>query len=307
MQPSLRQIHYFVAAAERGSVTAAARDLAVSQPSVSAAIAELEARFGVQLMRRHHAQGMSLTPAGRRMLTEGRRLLDQARAFESRARGLGEALEGTLDVGCFLTLAPVYIPQLLAELKTRYPAMTVRVHDGHHETVRAGLESGAYELAIVYDMGLGKDMETRALLALPPHAALPAHHRLARKSRIALKDLATEPLVLLDLPSSREYFLSLFYGLGLEPLIGARTSSYELLRGLVANGHGYSLLNTFPKTDIAYDGRRIVRRPLKEDLPPTRIVIAHPAGGRLTRMAQTFADFAVEHFTKHHVARAKQR
>ncbi len=307
MTLSLRQIRYFVTAAERGNVSAAARELAVSQPSVSAAIAGLEARFGVQLMRRHHAQGVSLTPAGRRMLAEGRRLLEQAREFESQARGLGEALEGALDVGCFLTLAPVYVPRLLAELKTRYPAMTVRIHDGHHETVRAGLESGAYELALVYDMGLGKDMATRPLLALPPYATLPVGHRLARMSRIALKDLAAEPLVLLDLPSSREYFLSLFYGLGLEPLIGARTSSYELLRGLVANGHGYALLNTFPKTDITYDGRRIIRRPLKEDLPPTRVVLAQPAGGRLTRMAQAFADFAVEYFETYHAGRAKRR
>ncbi|MFO0998292.1 MAG: LysR family transcriptional regulator [Alphaproteobacteria bacterium] len=307
MQFSLRQVRYFVAAAERGSVTAAARALAVSQPSVSAAIADLEARFGVQLMRRHHAQGVSLTPAGRRMVAEGRRLLDHAREFEGRARGLGEALEGTLDVGCFLTIAPVYVPQLLAELKTRYPAMTVRIHDGHHETVCAGLENGAYELAIVYDMGLGKETAARTLMTLPPYAALPAGHRLSRMSRVSLKDLAVEPLVLLDLPSSREYFLSLFYSLGLEPLIGARTPSYELLRSLVANGHGYALLNTLPKTDVAYDGRPVIPRPLKEDLPATRIVIAHPADARLTRMAQAFADFAVEHFAKHHAARAKAR
>jgi DNA-binding transcriptional LysR family regulator len=185
--------------------------------------------------------------------------------------------------------------------------MTIRIHDGHHETVRTGLESGAYELAIVYDMGLGKDMETRALMDLPPYAVLPTGHRLARANRIALKELASEPLVLLDLPSSREYFLSLFYGLGIEPLIGARTSSYELLRGLVANGHGYSLLNTFPKTDITYDGRRIVRLPLKDDLPATRIVLAHPAGGRLTRMAQAFADFAFEYFAKQPAERSRRR
>ena len=78
MQFTLKHLRYFVAAAERGSVTAAARAIHVSQPSISEAIAHLEAVFDLQLFLRHHAQGLSPTPAGRRLLLEARSLLAHA-------------------------------------------------------------------------------------------------------------------------------------------------------------------------------------------------------------------------------------
>jgi len=59
---TLKQLEYFVAAGERGSITFAAEKVNISQPSISAAITHLEAEFGVQLFIRHHAQGLSLTP-----------------------------------------------------------------------------------------------------------------------------------------------------------------------------------------------------------------------------------------------------
>ena len=73
MRFSFRQLEYFVAAGETGSVTRAAQGSHSSQPTVSAAIAKLEASLGVQLFVRHHAQGLSLTPEGRRFLGEARR------------------------------------------------------------------------------------------------------------------------------------------------------------------------------------------------------------------------------------------
>ena len=72
MRYTLKQLQYFVAAAETGSVKLAAQQIPISQPSVSSAISQLEREFDVQLFLRHHAQGLSLTAAGRRMLREAR-------------------------------------------------------------------------------------------------------------------------------------------------------------------------------------------------------------------------------------------
>ena len=60
---------------------------------------------------------MALTPAGRRLLPEARSLLDHAREFESGAAGLGQALAGTLEVGCFVTIAPFFVPRLLSGVR----------------------------------------------------------------------------------------------------------------------------------------------------------------------------------------------
>src|SRR5215470_8545344 len=91
---TLKQLRYFVAVAETGSITEAGKRLYISQPSVSAAIAELEQRFGVDLFIRHHAQGLSLTPAGARLYKDAKNLLDQAEELRQGAVGLGQALEG---------------------------------------------------------------------------------------------------------------------------------------------------------------------------------------------------------------------
>ena len=78
MQLSLRQLRYVVAAADAGNVTEAARRLNVSQPSISSAIAELEAYVGAPLFVRHHARGVTLTPAGERIVNDARLLLKHA-------------------------------------------------------------------------------------------------------------------------------------------------------------------------------------------------------------------------------------
>ena len=75
---TLRQLEYLVTAAEAGSVAGAAARLNVSQPSISTAIAKLEDSLGVQLFMRHHAAGISLTPAGTRLMDEARNLLERA-------------------------------------------------------------------------------------------------------------------------------------------------------------------------------------------------------------------------------------
>ena len=79
---SLRALRYFVAAAETGSVTGGAHQVRVSQPSISAAIARLEADLKVQLFVRHHAKGLSLTLSGDRLLVQARSLLAHAREVE---------------------------------------------------------------------------------------------------------------------------------------------------------------------------------------------------------------------------------
>ena len=81
MNISLRLLRYVTAAADCGNVTEAARRLQVSQPSVSAAIAELEQMLGVTIFVRHHAKGVTLTPAGQRLINEARLLLKHAEEF----------------------------------------------------------------------------------------------------------------------------------------------------------------------------------------------------------------------------------
>jgi DNA-binding transcriptional LysR family regulator len=293
---TLKQLTYFVAAAERESVTEAARSLNVSQPSVSAAIAHLERVLDLQLFLRHHAQGLSLTPAGRRVFAEARNLLAHAGELMSGPGHDGEPIRGELDLGCFVTFSPYYLPGLLRAFKQRHPAVEVRLHEGDAEMLHRGLTTGAVELALLYDLALGSGFLRETLAELPAYAVLPKRHKLARSESVSLAALAAEPFVLLDLPHSREYFRSIFLRLGLEPDVRYRTTSFEMVRGLVANGHGVGLLNLRLPRDQSYDGKPIACRKLREEAAPLRIVLARSAQIRPTRAAEAFTEAARDYF-----------
>ena len=294
MQYTLKQLRYFAAAAEQGSVTAAAKAIRVSQPSISEAIAHLEEAFDLQLFVRHHARGLALTPAGQRLLLEARSLLAHAGDLAQHAGGLADKLAGDLEVGCFITFAPMLMPALLGAFTARYPDIRVRLHEDHTESLLAGLRGGRIDLALTYDLNLGPDIAFEQLAEVPFHAVLPARHRLARRPSVPLKELAEERLVLLGYPQSRDYFLSIFYGLGLQPRVAHETPSLEMVRGLVANGHGYSVMHSRPASEQALDGKRVIYRPVAEKIRPTRLGIARRREGRARRMATAFAEFCQE-------------
>jgi len=293
---TLKQLRYFVAAAETGTVTGAARQLNISQPSVSAAIAELEESLGLDLFLRHHAQGLSLTPAGRRLQTEATDLLAHAEELRQGALDLSQRPGGEVELGCFQTFAPMRIPGMLRALKGRFPDMTVRVREEHLAGLLEGLRRGRFDICLTYDLGLGPEFAFETLADVPLYVMLPVRHRLAARKTVSLLDLMEEPLVLLDLPQSRDHFLSVMRGRGLEPRIAHETTSLEMVRGLVANGFGYALMHSRPQSDRALDGQRLVYRPVKEPVPPQRLGLARLAGARPTRAVQRFSEFCRDHF-----------
>lgn len=295
MNYTLRQLAYLVAVADHGSVTAAANALYTSQPGVSSTIAQLEEVFGLQFFIRHHAKGVSLTPAGQSFVGAARNLLAHAEDLMQQASELSQSVRGKLDLGCFTTIGPVFLPRLLASLREGFPDIEVRLHEGDIEQLQVGLLSGQIELALLYDLDLSANLNKLPLLMARPYVLLPAGHVLAAQETVRLADLVHEPMVLLDLPHSREYFLSLFRQLGIEPNVRHRTVSFELVRGLVAAGSGYGLLNLRPNVDVTYDGGQLVCLPIAEEVPALSIVLAWPQELKPTRRAEVFIELCRQH------------
>lgn len=272
---TLRQLEYFVAAVRHGGAARGAEALNVSQPSISKAIADLETLWGERLFVRLHAQGLEPTPAGLERFRQAQALLQQAAALTSTARG---ALEGTLSFGCLSTLGPRHVPAILSRFARDHPQIRVRLEEGDTESLTRQLERGSLDLALMYDLGLARGVRVERVAELWPYALLPQGHRLAARSTIGLAELAREPLVLIKLPHSREYFLSLFRAAGTSPDIVAETASLEMVRAMVANGLGVSVLTTRPARDVASDGKRLVCRRLRGPLAPQPVALVSPPG-----------------------------
>src|SRR5947208_2685555 len=126
---SLRQLEYALAIHDKGSVAGAAQAFGVAQPSVSASLAKLEEQIGLQLFIRHHAQGVTATPQGLRFLAEARNLVGQALDLQRQTDQAGTAVEGTLTIGSFMTLAPAFAPQIIASFHALYPAVALRLEE----------------------------------------------------------------------------------------------------------------------------------------------------------------------------------
>ncbi|MGW6458065.1 LysR family transcriptional regulator [Streptomyces sp. NPDC055078] len=287
---TLAQVRYFAAAASTGSMTAAAAELRVAQSAVSSAVAALERSLGVRLFIRQHARGLKLTNAGQRLYTEAQALLAHAADLQESARDIADTVSGDIALGCFVTLAPFVVPPLLSMCARRYPRLDVRVREQGTPGLLAELRDGTVEAALMYDLGLGPDMARRRIGAAPPHVILSTDHPLAGSSGVHLSKLEHDPMIILDIPHSTAYFESLLHTAGVEPRVRYRSSSYETVRDLVAEGHGYAVLNQRPAFATTYGGRSVAAVPLLDEVAPLPIVLVRMAQVRPTVRARALAD-----------------
>ena len=300
---TLRQLEHALAIAEQGSIAKAAQHLGVAQPSLSASLQKLEAQLGLQLFIRHHAQGVLPSPQGLRFLNEARSLIAHSTDFQRDTTDAGKLVEGELTIGSFSTLAPVYAPKLIAGFQEQHPKARIKLEEGAQDRLLAGLRTGQFDLVLLYTLDMPNDLKITELARLRPYVLLNAKHPLAKKKRVSLHDLNSDPLILLDVLPSRIYFTRLLESQGITPKISFASPSLELVRGLVGQGLGYSLLITRPFGDATYDGEALAIRPIVEDVEDGVIAIAALKSLRPTRLISTFEEFCASFFKKIHPKR----
>ena len=295
---TLRQLEYLVAVGETGSIAAASGRVNVSSPSISAAIAQLEQEFGLQLFVRRHAQGLSLTQGGRQFVEEARAALEAAGRLNDLANAITGQVRGPLSVGCLVTFAQVILPRLRRSFVTLHPEVDFRQYERHQAEILEGIRQARLDVALTYDLDIPADLTFVPLVKLPPYALLPPDHPLAGQPHVTPQDLAPHPMVLLDLPFSTDYFMEIFRPHGLRPKVVERTRDMGVMRAMVANGFGYSIANISPQSDLAPDGRPLVHVPLRQ-ADPLRLGLVLAEGATAAVTLRAFIDHCREVVTQH--------
>ncbi|MFT6372565.1 MAG: DNA-binding transcriptional LysR family regulator [Gammaproteobacteria bacterium] len=301
MKFTLKQLSYFVAAGEAGSILKAAEKIHVSQPSISNAITHLEDIFELQLFIRHHAQGMSLTTAGSQIMAQSKRLLRDANELKSFAGKLSDHIFGSINIGCFTPLAPIVTPELCYGFMQSFPGVDVNVNENNQAELLSSLKKGSIDLALTYDLQLDSDINFTPLAELKPYVLLAENHPLSNKKAVTLTQLAEENFILLDLPLSDAYFMSLFSINNVKPIIHARTKHIDVQRGLVANGYGYSLANVRPLNKKSLDGSGLSYVPLLGEYPSLTLGIAVLEKIRKTMAVDSFNTYCIEQISSNHI------
>ncbi len=285
---TLRQLEYFVAVGEMGSIALAAEKVNVSSPSISAAINQLEKEYGLPLFVRQHAQGLSLTIAGREMLQQAKVVLQSAEKLVDLAGDISGNVQGPLSVGGLLTFAQVVVPALRASFESLYPEVRVTQYELDQAQIFSKLRRCEIDVAITYDLDLPGDLKFEPIASLPPYAVFGKDHPLADRGSVTVEDLLPYPMVLLDLPFSSEYFLSFFGATGQRPVIAERTRDMAVMRSLVANGFGFSIANVRPLNDLSPDGKPLKFVPLDGNARPMQMGLLSTREADSVNVIRTF-------------------
>ena len=291
---TLTQIRYFARTAELGSMSGTAAEMYVAQSAVSTSIAHLEASLGTQLFIRQRSRGVVLTEAGHTFYRSAQTILN---AVDDAVDSLQpDRLTGTLTAGCFTTLAPFWLPEVHERLVSAYPDLEVRLREVDAEQIEPILRRHDMEVVLTYGFDYGRTVDFEVLQEAPIYAAVAEDSHLAGRGSVTLEELAEEPLILLDIGKSTNYFLSVFHNANLRPRVQERFESFEVVRSMAARGHGYTILNQRPAHDLSNDGRRLVTIPIDGARSNLQVGVAHRADEELSQKGLAFLEQCREIF-----------
>lgn len=290
MDVSFRQLQYFDAVAQTGSVKAAADQCHVSASSVSLSISQLESALGVQLTRRSRRLGTSLTPAGRAAATQVSRIIREVdRLAQVVGRSDGE-LTGTLHLGCSDSLSPWMLPRILSYFHFEHSAVDMAITEGNAPELQQQVRDGLLDCCLIHSAHVEPDMAARVIAPLRLHVVLPASHRLAKRTEVSVTDLAGETAVLLDHQPALSVAHSMFRTAGVSLEVGWLNRNVETVRALVARGLGFTLLMGRPAGDVSYDGLGLAYRPLREADSDNAVVVCTLRDVRDSRLTASLVE-----------------
>lgn len=256
----LRHIRYFLAVAEERNFTRAAARVGIGQPPLSQQIRDLEREVGATLFHRI-PQGAELTDAGRAFLDYARTIPPQAERAVRAAQRAARGEIGSLRVG-YTGSAPFnpIVTGAIRSFKRAYPDVDLSLEESSTGRLITALRENLLDVAFLRSEDLeSDDLQLHPLSEEPMLIVLPAGHPAAESSRIDLRKLRDEPLILTPRGVGQTLFdtvIATCRGVGIEPVLGQAAPQMVTVVNLVAAGLGYSLvpasLRQLQVTGVAY-------------------------------------------------------
>ena len=290
---TLRQLQYFVAVAEQGSITRAAQNLSISQSSVTEALKELESDLGVELFDRH-PRGLSITHNGHQFLRHATKILATVSDARTSFSGQQNEAGGTLNIGVTSLVAGYVLSDLLARYRRACPGVEVSAIEDNGGYLEHLLVGGELDVAVMVISNLRDRMALQAeILETSPYRLwLPMGHPLVSADIISVADITREPLIMLTIDEIEENTGKLLTALGARPHVAFRTRSVEAVRSLVATGAGVALLPDLVYRPWSLEGDRIESRDVSGSLPVVQVGMVWRKGSSLPQTARDFVGIA---------------
>ena len=291
MRISLRHFRTFVAVAESGQVSKAAAALFTSQPAVTEAIKTLETDIGVKLFNRS-PRGVTLTYEGAIFLQHAQSVLAAAADAMLAPQQVRHDMTGEFTLACTHTVAGYFVTPLLTRFRRIFPSIKINLVERDRPEIERRIVSGEVDIAVCLLSPLQNldQLETELLVSSKRRLWLPANHPLLERKRVTLRDIQSEPYVMLTIDDAEKTTRSYFEGAGCQPNVIFRTSSMEAIRSLVAEGYGITILSDMVYRPWSLDGARLAATSISDPVPSMDIGLAWNRQVGLKRDAQAFFD-----------------
>ncbi|EKS70076.1 MULTISPECIES: LysR family transcriptional regulator [Caballeronia] len=292
---TLRQLRYFVAAAQTGQFSMAAANEHVSQSAITNAVLALESALGTKLFERL-PQGVALTPDGQDFHNHARRVLDAARDAMHMPPFRAHDMRGVARIAASYTVLGYFLPELLARFRATYPFIDFDLRDMERPQIEEAVANGDVDIGVVLLSNLQRPnrFDSQVLMRSRRQLWVAPMHPLAQQHAVSLKDIAVHPYILITVDEGEQSTMRYWHKKRIEPNIAFRTSSMEALRGLVAHGFGVTVLSDMVFRPWSLEGKRIEARPVNDAIP-------HMEAGMIWRKGATLSapSTAVQQFLIH--------
>ena len=285
------EIEAFLAVAERGSVTEAARRLGLNQPTLSRQLQNLEDEVGMQLLTRT-PRGAKLTDGGKRFLPRARAALSSLKEGVSELHELAQTPRGPVSVASLPTVGAYILPAVIDAFLEQFPDVQLRLEEGHADVLEERVAAGLLDLAITTLPLQRVDLVTQKLWTEAFMLAAPRGHRLARGRRaVAMAAVAAEPLVIVGASPANAAIYAACEAAGRKPRIAIEVDHPQSQRRMVERGVGVALMPAIMARDHA-GGRFDVTE--VSGAPRRTVALIHRGDPSLTYAARALKRFLVE-------------
>ena len=270
----LRHLRYFIAVAEAGSLTVAAkRTLHTSQPSLSRQIRDLEREVGAQLLTRR-ARGIELTPAGRVFFDHARSVLSQVEAAGEAARRITHPAKPCFVMGFLTGHELTWMPEAIKILRDELPNVDVMISSQYSPLLANGLSNGKIDAAFLRREKGMPELAFRLLVKEPLMVILPSDHPLAALKAISPRDLVGETFVIVSdtAPVLRAVIDNYLKRSGINITPAHEADHVTMGISLIVSTRGVGLLPAYTQNFLPSS---VTSRPLKGDTPTVELVLGY--------------------------------
>ncbi|MCF8479979.1 MAG: LysR family transcriptional regulator [Rhodospirillum sp.] len=293
MSFTLRQLRYFVAVAEQGTVSGASRVLSISQSSITEAVKELESDLGVSLFERH-SRGLTITQQGHQFLRHATKILSNVAEAKQVFADAPDQKFGSLQLGVTSLVAGYVLSDILARYRRAFPGVDVNTLEDDGNYLEHLLVGGELDVAVMLLNNLRdrQALQFETLETSPFSLWLPSGHALTAKDSIEMADIADQHLIMLTTDEIEEATRKLLAVFDARPKVAFRTRSVEAVRSLVATGAGLALLPDMIYRPWSLEGDRIETRDVSASLPAVNVGLVWRRGLSLSQPVKDFIALA---------------